>query len=140
MGGDRTKERESAEEITRKMVAIWQKYTMMQLSVVSEIAEKPIFFFVQPNQYLKGSKLLSDEEKDIAIDKDVSEKRNEQMIILKKGFSELEKTGAPIFDLTGIFVDTKESVYIDSCCHFNSLGNHIMAEEIVRKIQQHYAK
>ena len=37
-------------------------------------------------------------------------------------------------DLTQIFADRRESLYIDTCCHFNRLGNEVMGQYIARVI------
>ena len=39
-----------------------------------------------------------------------------------------------MFDLTGIFSNTDNTIYIDDCCHLNNLGNQIMANAVVDNI------
>lgn len=99
-----------------------------------------MFFFLQPNQYLKDSKILSDEEKRTAIDNRVAGRHHDRMVCLKGGLQDLQNSGIPIFDLTTIFSDTTETVYIDKCCQLNDRGNHIMAEEIVAVILRRQAE
>jgi lysophospholipase L1-like esterase len=57
------------------------------------------------------------------------------MLLLKAAVQDLRHQGVPIFDLTGIFSSTKETVYKDDCCHLNDLGNQIMADAVVSKIK-----
>jgi len=119
----------------RRLIEIWKKYTILQDDVVRKRTGKPVVFFLQPNQYLKGSKPLSEEEKRIAIDPHRVEDTNEMMMSLRRAVQDLRHDGVPIFDLTGIFSDITETVYKDDCCHLNDLGNQIMADAVVSKIK-----
>jgi lysophospholipase L1-like esterase len=94
---------------------------------------KTVVFFLQPNQYLKDSKPLSEQERRIAIDPLRIEGTNEIMVSLKAAVQDLRHHGVPIFDLTNIFSSTKDTVYKDDCCHLNNLGNQIMADAVVSK-------
>ena len=49
---------------------------------------------------------------------------------------ELRTEGIPIYDLTMLFASESRTVYRDSCCHLNELGNRLMAETIVSKIRE----
>ncbi len=60
------------------------------------------------------------------------------MARLKIRSAEMQKTKLPIFDLTDIFVHTPQTVYHDSCCHLNNLGNQIMADATLRTIVQNW--
>ena len=51
-----------------KRIEIWKKYASLENNLVGKVAGKPVFFFLQPNQYLKNSKPFSEQEKQIAID------------------------------------------------------------------------
>ena len=127
-------------EIMEKRLKIWKRYTALQNDIVGQRERKPVFFFVQPNQYLKDSKILSDEEKRTAINNRIAELNHEKMVGLKGGLQDLQNSGIPIFDLTRIFSDTRETVYKDACCHLNDRGNHIMAKEIVAVILRRQAE
>jgi hypothetical protein len=50
------------------------------------------------------------------------------------GESELSYNGVEFFDLTQIDAATKETVYIDVCCHLNETGNKILTDEIVKRV------
>ena len=62
---------------------------------------------------------------------------NEMMVLLKAAVQDLRHSEVPIFDLTGIFLSTEDTVYKDDCCHLNNLGNQIMADAIVSKVMMH---
>ena len=57
----------------------------------------------------------------------------------KKGYPYLQQeaqglldSGVRIHDLTGLFHDVEEQVYVDPYCHLNKLGNEILGREIAR--------
>jgi hypothetical protein len=127
-------------EFTHKRIAIWNKYTILEDDLVRKRTGKPVFFFLQPNQYLKNSKPFSDQEKQVAVDPSRSESIHEMMILLKAAAQDLRRSKVPIFDLTAIFSNTDETVYIDDCCHLNDLGNQIMVDAVVSNIMLHQRK
>jgi hypothetical protein len=121
-------------EITEKLIAIWKKYTILEDDLVRKRTGKPVFFFLQPNQYLKGSKPFSEQEKRLVIDPLRVEGTNEMMVLLKAAARNVRHAGVPMYDLTGIFSNTVETVYKDNCCHLNELGNELMADAVVSNI------
>ena len=94
------------------------------------------FHFLQPNQYLEGSKPLSEEELQIAY-----APGSRRLELVQLIFPELQRRGSflqsPNFhfvDLTDTFKTTHETVYKDTCCHLNDLGNQMLAKRIVEHI------
>ena len=118
-----------------RKIAIWQKYTRLQHQV-TRAAGVPMYFFLQPNQYLAGSKPMSDQERAMAINPRIAEARDTQMTLLRQAAAELRAERVPMFDLTQIYRGTTEPVYRDACCHVADLGNKIMAEQIVATIER----
>ena len=48
----------------------------------------------------------------------------------------IEKTRLLSFlDMTQIFRNTSDIIYIDSCCHYNKKGNLILINKILSKIE-----
>jgi len=127
----------SSRELIQNRIEIWKNYTILEDDLIRKRTGKPVFFFLQPNQYLKDSKPFTEEEKQVAVDPSLVERNNEMMILLKEGVQDLRRSRVPIFDLTAIFSDTIETVYKDNCCHVNDLGNQIMADAIVSNIVLH---
>ncbi len=104
------------------------------------------FHFLQPNQYIVGSKPITKNERKVAYKPD-----NPWPIMVRSGYSrlieqgkELNAAGIPYWDLTMIFKDNNDDLYYDSCCHFNEEGNKIaaqrMAEIIGPAIDRKYLK
>jgi hypothetical protein len=123
--------------ILEERLNTWKRYTILQ-SDLGTRAKKPMFYFLQPNQYLKNSKPLSEEESRTAFREDWSSDLHKRMMRLKDRLNDLRAANVPIFDLTGVFQNTRETVYKDICCHLNSRGNEIMAEAIVQVISRYY--
>lgn len=94
--------------------------------------------FLQPNQYLPGSKRLTDEERASAYDPDVAATQRVETAypLLRARGRELRAQGVEFVDLTMLFRDERRSVYSDTCCHLNRLGNELMAAEIARTVGQ----
>jgi hypothetical protein len=123
--------------IMKERLDIWKRFTTMQYDLLTAREEKPTFFFIQPNQYLRGSKILSDEELEIAIDEQFADLRHEQMTFVRAGYSDLRKSGIPIFDMTKVFLGYTDTVYKDNCCHLNGQGIYILTQAIVSSILEH---
>jgi len=51
-----------------------------------------------------------------------------------KAGEELRAQGFPVFDLTTIFKDEPRTIYRDTCCHVNELGNELMAKRIAQAV------
>jgi hypothetical protein len=113
-----------------RQIEIWKKYTRLQREMERTMGVRA-YFFLQLNQYLRQSKLLSAEERATAINSDVADIMDAQMNLLRSAAQDMASAGLPVFDLTGIFHDTPATVYKDACCHMNELGNQIMAQHIV---------
>jgi hypothetical protein len=126
-------------KILEERLNTWKRYTILQSDLGSR-AQKPMFFFLQPNQYLKNSKPLSEEERRTAFREHGSESNHQRMMRLRERLNDLRAADVPIFDLTEIFQNTRETVYRDTCCHLNSRGNEIMGKEIVQVISRYYRK
>lgn len=120
-------------ETLEKLLDIWERGMRTQ-ALLSVQRQVPMFAFVQPNQYLEGSKPFSEWELANAVSPDRRFRRRAYSRIV--GWAhDLSQAGLPIYDLTQVFSDTKETVYTDFCCHLNQLGNQLVAEEIVRVIK-----
>jgi len=84
-----------AKEMTERLIAIWKKYTILEDDLLRKRGGKPVYFFLQPNQYLKESKPLSEEEQRVAIDPQRLEGTHEMMTLLKAAVQDLQRSGVP---------------------------------------------
>jgi hypothetical protein len=124
----------SGDELLERKVQLWRRYVLLQDALINRTSGKRAFVFLQPNQYLKGSKPFSELEKATAIDPARYEFIEAPMQRFKEEFQALNGKGIRAYDLTEIFKETDDTVYTDFCCHINDAGNEIIAKAIVSRI------
>jgi hypothetical protein len=90
------------------------------------------YHFLQPNQYVEGSKPMQDDERAIAMSP-----RHPYAQSARKGYpylieygKALPRAGVNFHDLTPIFAGNSAPLYKDDCCHLNDAGYRIVAERI----------
>ncbi|MDC0585106.1 hypothetical protein OAO71_00285 [Planctomycetota bacterium] len=125
----------SVESRRTSMVALWRRSSLL-LDQACKANGIEYYHFLQPNQYVVGSKPLSEEEKRVAISTKVGYGSfvPEAYPLLQSAGDELAGTGVRFHDLTLVYQDRPESIYVDSCCHVNRLGNQILAEAIAAAV------
>jgi len=96
----------------------------------------PYVHVLQPNQYVEGSKPLTEHERATAYapDYDWSRHARQGYPYLIRAGQALAAEGEPYYDLTMVFAGVNEDLYIDVCCHFNPRGNEILARAIAPAI------
>lgn len=117
------------------LAALWRRSSTLLFQLANSNNAQYVHFF-QPNQYLEGSKQLTREERD-------------RFYIPNKGFGAAYRAAYPYFrseidalstthdwfvDASMIFVNEKETVYSDWCCHFNERGLLQLADFIAGEI------
>ncbi len=124
----------SEKETITKAVEVWEQFTIKQNKLLlSENVSH--FHFIQPNQHIQDTKPLSSEEKAKYFDHSLASKLNVGYAKLLARLPAIKnKSGTTVYDLTQIFVNTKETVYNDACCHFNEKGNQMLEDGIARYI------
>ena len=125
------------QELYNDAGAVWVRGSVL-LDQLARENSMEYYHFLQPNQYVKGSKVLTAEERRLAY----SEKANISQaaiigypILIKQGRKLLEKN-IKFFDATMVFAKEKETVYIDTCCHYNERGKEVLAAYMMDKIVQ----
>ncbi len=121
----------SLEQARVEMAAIWRRCSL-QLHTLCESQGIRYFHFLQPNQYVEGSKPIGAEEAVVAIQ---AEHPWRQAVmhgypLLQQEGETLRRAGVAFEDLTGIFKEHKEPLYVDICCHVSRVGYEILAEHI----------
>ena len=120
---------------------IWANSTLSTHAVT--IANGGKFFqFIQPNQYIEGAKpLMTENERRIAF---VEKEQSGYGYWYKRGYpfilehrKRLQASGVHSTDLTFMFKDVEDELYIDNCCHLNPKGSYKIIEQIVDTIHQH---
>lgn len=96
------------------------------------------FHFLQPNQYLQGSKPIGAVEAAIALDEKspMCHGVRAGLPLMQAKASELEAAGVEFTDLTKVFAEHPEPIYKDACCHVKLEGDLILAKAIAARIRQ----
>ena len=120
----------------RELAAMWSRSSEL-MAAVCRARGIPYFHFLQPNQYVAGSKPMGEAERKIAVDpthpyRPGVEKGYPLLIEAGRG---LAASGVEFHDLTRIFEKVEEPLYFDGCCHVNARGSQIMAAEIAARIR-----
>jgi hypothetical protein len=132
--------RPAPEALYRDLAAYWGRCSRLMADLCRSEGI-PYFHFLQPNQYVAGSKVLTAEERRVAIsDKELYRPYAEDgyPYLVEEG-RRLGAAGVSFHDLTMVFSGVAESVYVDTCCHFNHLGNEVVAAEVGRIIRRELA-
>jgi hypothetical protein len=118
-----------------KMASMWYKSSIAMNQILSSRKIK-YFHFIQPNQYYPTKRAFTAREKEIVIDN-----KSPYIEGVKKGYpillskvDDLQKAGVSIFNAVNILDNTKETVYKDACCHYNSVGEEVLANYVSSSI------
>ncbi len=124
-------------KVYEDLVAWWQQ-SSLQMHHLSRAKGAHYFHFLQPNQYVEGSKPMSDAERAIAYD---PEHLYRAAVVagypmLSKAGGELGKRGVSFSDLTLIFQNQTDVLYKDTCCHVNKEGSRFLAIAIADQVAE----
>lgn len=118
-----------------ELVAVWRR-SSRQLDLLCRANGIAYQHFLQPNQYVEGSKPLSPLELDEALTPG-----HMYGVMVADGYPQLQRAGAELVqagvrfhDLTGVYAEVQDTVYVDDCCHVNSLGNRLLATAMAAEI------
>jgi len=116
---------------------LW-KQTSEMIAAISQHYQIPYIHVLQPNQYVDGSKPLSENEQKIAYQANYrwGQIAKEGYPYLIEAGKRLRAQGIAFYDLTQVFKNISEDIYLDVCCHFGNRGNIIMGKDIAKMIHQ----
>ncbi|MBN2562426.1 MAG: hypothetical protein JXQ75_15990 [Phycisphaerae bacterium] len=123
------------QELYEHLVGIWKRCSM-QMDSICRGAGIRYFHFLQPNQYVAGSKPMGEEERRIAYQEDHPYRPGAQSgypLLIEQG-KRLSEMGIRFTDLTQLFATEHDMAYSDACCHFTTLGRETIAERIAQEI------
>ena len=126
-------------EIFNELSKIWKRSALL-MKQICEANNIQYFHFLQPNQYLTGSKNLNEVELKQAYHEKHPYKKGVEIgyPYLMKAGRELVKEGVNFYDLTQIFTKEKDQIYVDPCCHYNKKGYQIVNSEIAKLISKKF--
>ncbi|MEG4212819.1 hypothetical protein [Microcoleus sp. S13_B4] len=118
-----------------KMASLWYESSIGMNQILSSRKIK-YFHFIQPNQYYPTKRAFTAKEKEIAINKESPyiEGVNKGYPVLLSKVDDLQKAGVNVFSAVNILDNTKETVYKDACCHYNSVGEEVLANYVSSSI------
>ncbi|HEY9301464.1 MAG TPA: hypothetical protein VIQ31_34890 [Phormidium sp.] len=118
-----------------KMASMWYESSIGMNQILSSRKIK-YFHFIQPNQYYPTKRAFTAKENEIAINKEspyIEGVKKGYPVLLSK-VDDLQKAGVNIFSAVNILDNTKETVYKDACCHYNSVGEEVLANYVSSSI------
>ncbi len=116
-------------------VEVWARASLAMSILCAGLGIR-YFHFLQPNQYLPGSKILTAEERRDAFDPDVADTHRVATgypMLIERG-RQLREAGVHFVDLTMLFKDDPRTIYQDTCCHVNERGSVALATAIGQAI------
>ncbi len=121
----------------RRLAAMWKRGSMLMCQLCQANGAR-YFHFLQPNQYVEGSKPLSSRERREAIDFD-----HKYGASVLAGYPFLSQEAATLalqwpgfHDLTRVFEDHTETLYKDTCCHLNDKGYRLIARIVADAVRR----
>ncbi len=125
----------SEAEHYRQAADHWKSCSLLMQSLCSSQGITYLHF-LQPNQYLEGTKVLTEDELTIGYREGHTYQPGVVLgypKLLEAG-KDLLKEGVDFHDLTMIYRDRPQSIYKDTCCHPNKEGYEIVADYIAESI------
>ena len=121
------------DEFGARVVSVWQR-SSLQMARLCESSGIAYFHVLQPNQYVPDAKPMGEAERSVAFraDSPMHAPVAAGYASLRAAGAELAAQGVAFVDLSGVFRDVHEPVYIDDCCHLNGLGNELLGAAVGR--------
>lgn len=119
------------EQVLDRAIETWREASRM-IDAVARAYDLPYVHALQPNQYVEGSKVLTENERRIAFNPGHAWPQAAQA-----GYARLIETGEDLaaegidfHDMTQVFQAVEGDIYVDNCCHFSFVGNQILARAL----------
>ncbi len=125
----------TAATVEEDLIAVWSRSSAL-LADLCRARGIAYHHFLQPNQYDPGAKPLSSGELRTAWRPDHPYRGaiEAQYPRLRAAGAQLRQQGIPFSDLSRIFTEVEETLYLDDCCHLNQRGNELLAQAIAAAI------
>ena len=122
-----------------QMFGSFWKASSKHIAALSQVYQFEYIHLLQPSQYVSKSKPFSPNELRVAFAEGITRTVVENGYrTLRRLGKELVSEGVSFFDLTAVFASETRSVYVDSCCHVNALGNQILWRAALQKVERLY--
>ena len=122
-------------ELARDVARVWGE-SSRSIAALARGHGFSYHHFLQPNQYVPGSKPMDDEERRVAYLGTHPYRASVELgyPLLRARGSELVAEGIAFHDLTGLFVSERGARYRDDCCHLNASGEGDLARAVAAAI------
>jgi hypothetical protein len=121
--------------LLRHCVGVWKRSSLELAKVCGGLGIE-YHDFLQPNQYLPGSKPMSELERSVTVEAKYPARAAVETgypMLIEAG-RELSSSGVHFHDLTQIFARETQPTYRDNCCHLTPTGNELLAVAMARAI------
>jgi hypothetical protein len=127
---------EGEEGLYRHVVEIWSRCSLQMHRLCQENGIRYLHV-LQPNQYLPESKPMGPDEKKVALS-NLFPRPGRAIargypLLIDEGRNLREK-GIAFHDLTMLFKDLQNPIYVDACCHYNEQGYDLLAAAVATRI------
>ena len=123
----------STDEMYSHVVRLWAECSRLQAQICQARGIRYLHC-LQPNQYHAGSKTFSEYELEKCIAED-----QEYGAVVKRGYPlmieegrKLRSQGVNFHDLTPLFSNQADTIYSDFFCHYNQIGNDLLATAVAQ--------
>lgn len=122
-------------EVRRQTTDVWFR-SSVQMHALAQGAGALYLHFLQPNQYVSGSKVLTADEIRSAYKPESPYGSNavEGYPMLISAGARFAEVGVSYEDLTPIFVGDARTLYVDDCCHLGPEGTDVLASHIASRV------
>jgi len=123
------------------LARVWKQSSLQMHAICTALGIR-YFHFLQPNQYVADSKPMADFERSMAILPGSLFERGVRTgyPLLRAAGRELSESGVSFHDLTSIFQEVREPLYIDTCCHLSRTGNVLLGKKIGEILRRELAR
>lgn len=130
----------ATDDLMEHCAEVWMR-SSLQLQYLAVANGIHYYHFLQPNQYLPGSKVMgAQEHREAYLQTQLYRPYVERGYPwLRRYGAQLKGQGVQFHDLTQLFATQPLATYRDNCCHYSLLGNEMLADEIARAILTHRA-
>ena len=123
----------------KDLAGIWANSSLL-IHGISRAKGIAYFHFLQPNQYVRGTKELNSEERRTVFltaspFKEGAEKGYPYLIAAGRALAD---AGVSFHDRTKLFAGITETIYVDDCCHYNRKGYRLLASDVARIVAGRY--
>ena len=122
-------------EVRRQMTDVWFR-SSVEMYELTHRSGALYLHFLQPNQYVSGSKVLTADERRSAYKPESPYGSNaaEGYPMLISAGANFAEAGVPYEDLTRMFINDGRTLYVDDCCHLNPEGTDALASHIASRV------